>query len=134
GAQALRDPGARGVRARATAVDFRVAVVVPALPAARAAARRAPRADGPAPQRRAHAERRPRAHRDAAAGVLRPAGRGDRQQLMRVAVRPLTLRFREPQRTAFGELRERELLVLELEGRDGVSGRGEAAPLEPYDG
>jgi L-alanine-DL-glutamate epimerase-like enolase superfamily enzyme len=53
---------------------------------------------------------------------------------MEVAVRPVTLRFREPLRTGFGKLRERELLVLEIAGRDGVIGRGEAAPLEPYDG
>jgi L-alanine-DL-glutamate epimerase-like enolase superfamily enzyme len=53
---------------------------------------------------------------------------------VRVAIEPLTLRFREPQATAFGELRERELLCLEIEGPDGVTGRGEAGPLEPYDG
>jgi len=35
---------------------------------------------------------------------------------------------------AWGELAERELLVLRLAGRDGVIGWGEAAPLEPYDG
>jgi L-alanine-DL-glutamate epimerase-like enolase superfamily enzyme len=40
-----------------------------------------------------------------------------------------TLRFRRPVRTAFGELRERTILELEIDG-----GRGEAAPLEPYDG
>ena len=45
-----------------------------------------------------------------------------------------TLRFREPVATAFGELRERELFTVELTGSDGVGGRGEAAPLEPYDG
>lgn len=53
---------------------------------------------------------------------------------MRVAIEPVTLRFRAPLATAFGELRERELLVLTIEGADGVAGRGEAAPLEPYDG
>jgi L-alanine-DL-glutamate epimerase-like enolase superfamily enzyme len=53
---------------------------------------------------------------------------------MRVTVQPVTLRFREPLRTAFGELRERSLLILEITGADGISGRGEAAPLEPYDG
>src|SRR3954452_2880712 len=35
---------------------------------------------------------------------------------------------------AWGELAEREFLVLRLAGRDGVIGWGEAAPLEPYDG
>ncbi len=48
---------------------------------------------------------------------------------MTVAIEPRTLRFRRPVRTAFGELRERTVLELEIEG-----GRGEAAPLEPYDG
>lgn len=46
---------------------------------------------------------------------------------MHLEVRRLTLRT--PLRTAWGELRERELLELRL--GDGV---GEAAPLEPYDG
>ncbi len=45
-----------------------------------------------------------------------------------------TLRFADPLQTAYGELLERELLLVELTGADGVSGYGEAAPLEPYDG
>ena len=53
---------------------------------------------------------------------------------MRVEIEPVTLRFEAPVATAFGELRERELLRLTIEGPDGVAGRGEAAPLEPYDG
>ncbi len=53
---------------------------------------------------------------------------------MRVALEPLTLRFRAPVLTAFGALTERELLILTLETDDGLIGRGEAAPLEPYDG
>ncbi len=48
---------------------------------------------------------------------------------MTVAIEPLTLRFRRPLRTAFGELRERTVLEVAIDG-----GRGEAAPLEPYDG
>lgn len=48
---------------------------------------------------------------------------------MTVAIEPRTLRFRRPVRTAFGELRERTVLELAIDG-----GRGEAAPLEPYDG
>ncbi|HEV2999212.1 MAG TPA: enolase C-terminal domain-like protein [Solirubrobacteraceae bacterium] len=48
---------------------------------------------------------------------------------MTVAIEARTLRFRRPVRTAFGELRERTVLELEIDG-----GRGEAAPLEPYDG
>src|SRR5687768_17504899 len=53
---------------------------------------------------------------------------------MRVAIAPRSLRLRRPLTTAFGELRVRETLVLELTDEDGVTGRGEAAPLEPYDG
>jgi len=44
------------------------------------------------------------------------------------------LRFRTPLRTSYGDLAEREILELLIEGPDGVPGRGEAAPLEPYDG
>jgi len=53
---------------------------------------------------------------------------------MRVTVEPRTLRFRRPLRTAFGSLAEREILELRLDAGDGLAGRGEAAPLEPYDG
>jgi L-alanine-DL-glutamate epimerase-like enolase superfamily enzyme len=42
--------------------------------------------------------------------------------------------FARPLPFAWGELAERELIVLRLAGRDGVIGWGEAAPLEPYDG
>src|SRR5580704_18938769 len=53
---------------------------------------------------------------------------------MRVAIERRTLRLRSPLRAAYGELREREVLYVQLTDADGVSGRGEAAPLEPYDG
>ena len=53
---------------------------------------------------------------------------------MEVRVDARTLRFRRPVRTAWGELAEREVLELTLTGGDGVAGRGESAPLEPYDG
>ena len=43
-------------------------------------------------------------------------------------------RFREPITTAYGTLRERELLVLRLRDEHGNEGVGEAAPLAPYDG
>ena len=43
-------------------------------------------------------------------------------------------RLRRPLRSAWGELRERELVEVELRSGDGRVGRGEAAPLEPYDG
>jgi L-alanine-DL-glutamate epimerase-like enolase superfamily enzyme len=42
--------------------------------------------------------------------------------------------LRTPLASAWGELRERDLFTVELDGGDGVTGRGEAAPLEPYDG
>ena len=45
-----------------------------------------------------------------------------------------TLRFRRPLQTAFATLHEREIIELSITGLDGVTGRGEAAPLEPYDG
>jgi L-alanine-DL-glutamate epimerase-like enolase superfamily enzyme len=53
---------------------------------------------------------------------------------MEVGVQRRVLRFARPLRAAHGELRERELLELRIRGADGVEGRGEAAPLEPYDG
>lgn len=51
-----------------------------------------------------------------------------------VALHHETYRLHKPLVTAFGELREREVLVFELTGADGVTGRGESAPLTPYDG
>jgi L-alanine-DL-glutamate epimerase-like enolase superfamily enzyme len=45
-----------------------------------------------------------------------------------------TLTLRSPMSASYGELRERELVSISLTGADGVSGYGEAAPLEPYDG
>jgi L-alanine-DL-glutamate epimerase-like enolase superfamily enzyme len=53
---------------------------------------------------------------------------------VRLAVRQRRLRLREPLRAAWGEMTERVVLEVELTGDDGVTGRGEAAPLEPYDG
>ena len=44
------------------------------------------------------------------------------------------MRFRTPLQTSYGTLDWREILELEIEGDDGVPGRGEAAPLEAYDG
>jgi L-alanine-DL-glutamate epimerase-like enolase superfamily enzyme len=43
-------------------------------------------------------------------------------------------RFGEPQRTAHGVLRTRELIEVSVTGDDGLVGHGEAAPLESYDG
>jgi o-succinylbenzoate synthase len=53
---------------------------------------------------------------------------------MDVRIATMTLTFSQPLPTAFGVLRERELLMLRLSDGDGVVGWGEAAPLEPYDG
>ncbi|HVF76850.1 MAG TPA: enolase C-terminal domain-like protein [Solirubrobacteraceae bacterium] len=53
---------------------------------------------------------------------------------MRVTIAQRTLRFGAPLRTSYGDVPEREILELEIVGADGVRGRGEAAPLEPYDG
>ena len=53
---------------------------------------------------------------------------------MRVAIERRTLRFREPLRTSYGDLEQRAIFELEIEGDDGLVARGEAAPLEPYDG
>ncbi len=44
------------------------------------------------------------------------------------------LRLRKPLESAYGTVRERELLTVALTDGDGVTGFGEAAPLEPYDG
>ena len=53
---------------------------------------------------------------------------------MKVRIEPVRASFRKRFATAYGAVSERALLVLILEGADGVSGAGEAAPLEPYDG
>jgi L-alanine-DL-glutamate epimerase-like enolase superfamily enzyme len=52
----------------------------------------------------------------------------------RLEVAPIRLALRAPLRTAWGELRERELLQVRLVWSEGDFGLGEAAPLEPYDG
>lgn len=53
---------------------------------------------------------------------------------MKLAVERRTLTFASPLQTAYGSLSERDVLVVALTGEDGVTGYGEAAPLEPYDG
>jgi L-Ala-D/L-Glu epimerase len=45
-----------------------------------------------------------------------------------------TLRLKQPLRTSYGELTERELLAVSITDEQGVTGYGEAAPLELYDG
>src|ERR1700733_15369073 len=53
---------------------------------------------------------------------------------MQMTVTERTLHLRTPLQTAYGAVRERRLLGVTLTDADGVSGHGEAAPLEPYDG
>lgn len=53
---------------------------------------------------------------------------------MRVEIAQRTLALRTPIETSYGTLASRTLLELVVEGADGVPGRGECAPLEPYDG
>ena len=53
---------------------------------------------------------------------------------MRLRSELVRLPLRRPFSAAWGELREREILQVTLETDDGIVGRGEAAPLEPYDG
>jgi L-Ala-D/L-Glu epimerase len=53
---------------------------------------------------------------------------------MRLTVQERRVAFRAPLRTSYAELTHRTLFEVRLGGEDGVSGRGEAAPLEPYDG
>ncbi len=53
---------------------------------------------------------------------------------MNVALERVELHFAPAVHTSYGELRSRELLELRLTDADGLVGRGEAAPLERYDG
>jgi L-alanine-DL-glutamate epimerase-like enolase superfamily enzyme len=53
---------------------------------------------------------------------------------MELVVETTRVGFAEPVETAFGTLRERDLLRVELRAADGAVGVGEAAPLEPYHG
>lgn len=53
---------------------------------------------------------------------------------MRMVVRRHALRLHQPLQSSYGAVAERELLAVSLTDEDGVTGYGEAAPLEPYDG
>jgi L-alanine-DL-glutamate epimerase-like enolase superfamily enzyme len=53
---------------------------------------------------------------------------------LKLTIRRTSLRLHEPLQTSFGAVSERELLAVSLTGEDGLTGYGEAAPLEPYDG
>jgi L-alanine-DL-glutamate epimerase-like enolase superfamily enzyme len=45
-----------------------------------------------------------------------------------------TLRLRSPLETSYGTITERDLALVALSDSDGITGYGEAAPLESYDG
>lgn len=53
---------------------------------------------------------------------------------MRLQIDLIRARLRAPFVSASGSLRTRDLLLVALEGDDGVTGFGEAAPLQGYDG
>lgn len=53
---------------------------------------------------------------------------------MKLELRPRELRFRTPVHASYGTLERRELIEVVLRDLDGPPGRGEAAPLQPYDG
>ncbi len=54
--------------------------------------------------------------------------------MIRLSVRSVRYALRAPLQTAWGDLHEREVLVVRLDHPDGFWGEGEAAPLEPSDG
>ena len=53
---------------------------------------------------------------------------------MKLELQRRTLTLLSPIHASYGDIHERELVSISLTGADGVSGYGEAAPLEPYDG
>ena len=53
---------------------------------------------------------------------------------MKLELQRRTLALRTPLRSAYGTVRERELIIATLTDGDGVQGLGEAAPLQAYDG
>lgn len=53
---------------------------------------------------------------------------------MRLEATRRVLRFAEPLPTAHGTLTDRSLVEVTVTAADGATGRGEAAPLQPYDG
>jgi L-alanine-DL-glutamate epimerase-like enolase superfamily enzyme len=53
---------------------------------------------------------------------------------MELTVTPMTVPLRVPFAAAHGTVTDRELLLVSLQAADGLTGYGEAAPLESYDG
>jgi L-Ala-D/L-Glu epimerase len=58
----------------------------------------------------------------------------ERERGVKLSVERRKLRLTVPLETSYGTVNERELLAVSLTDGDGVSGYGEAAPLEAYDG
>jgi len=53
---------------------------------------------------------------------------------VKLSVQRRTLRLASALQTSYGAVREREILSVSLTGAEGLTGYGEAAPLEAYDG
>ena len=53
---------------------------------------------------------------------------------MKLSVERRTLRLASALKTSYGDVREREILSVSLTDADGLTGYGEAAPLQAYDG
>jgi L-alanine-DL-glutamate epimerase-like enolase superfamily enzyme len=53
---------------------------------------------------------------------------------VKLSLQRRTLKLASPLHTSYGELRERELLLVSLTDELGLTGYGEAAPLQAYDG
>ena len=53
---------------------------------------------------------------------------------MRLTVRRVALRLASSLRTSYGTVSERHILAVSISDADGLTGHGEAAPLEAYDG
>src|SRR6185312_12190150 len=53
---------------------------------------------------------------------------------MKLTVTPMTVPLRVPFAAGHGTVTDRELLLVSLQAADGLTGYGEAAPLESYDG
>ncbi len=53
---------------------------------------------------------------------------------MKLEIERQTLRLRRPLETSYATITERRLAIVSVADSDGVTGYGEAAPLEPYDG
>jgi L-alanine-DL-glutamate epimerase-like enolase superfamily enzyme len=53
---------------------------------------------------------------------------------VKLSIQRHTLRLAQPLESAYGAVQQREILSVSLTDADGVSGHGEAAPLQAYDG